>query len=74
VHKFVFLGDERNVVQVFVNGRAVKDITNNNIALEGLGSPRAEISPGFGKLAVSRKSDFESENYEALLNKNTTSL
>ena len=30
VHKFVFLGDERNVVQVFVNGRAVKDITNNN--------------------------------------------
>lgn len=26
VHKFVFLGDDRNVVQVWVNGRIVKDL------------------------------------------------
>ena len=26
IHKFVFLGDDRNVVQVYVNGKCVKDI------------------------------------------------
>ena len=26
IHKFVFLGDDRNIVQVFVNGKCVKNI------------------------------------------------
>ena len=25
IHKFVFLGDDRNLVQVFVNGKCVKN-------------------------------------------------
>ena len=32
IQKFVFVGDDRNVVQVFVNGKIVKDISNNNLA------------------------------------------
>lgn len=30
VHKFVFLGDDRNVVQVFVDGKVVKDAIMQN--------------------------------------------
>ena len=33
IQKFVFVGDDRNVVQVFVNGAVVKDIRNNNMKL-----------------------------------------
>ena len=31
IQKFVFVGDDRNVIQVFVNGEIVKDICNNNV-------------------------------------------
>ena len=27
VHKFVFIGDDRNVVQVYVKGKCVKNLT-----------------------------------------------
>ena len=29
IHKFVFLGDDRNLVQVFVNGKCVKNYLQN---------------------------------------------
>ena len=29
IHKFVFLGDDRNIVQVFVNGKCVKNIISD---------------------------------------------
>ena len=32
IQKFVFVGDDRNITQVFVNGKIVKDISNNNLA------------------------------------------
>ena len=31
IQKFVFVGDDRNIVQIFVNGEIVKDIRNNNL-------------------------------------------
>ena len=31
IQKFVFVGDDRNIVQVYVGGKVVKDICNNNI-------------------------------------------
>ena len=31
IQKFVFVGDDRNIIQVFVNGEIVKDICNNNV-------------------------------------------
>ena len=33
VQKFVFLGDDRNIIQVYVGGKLVKDISNNNDTL-----------------------------------------
>lgn len=34
IQKFVFVGDDRNVIQVYVNGKLVKDILNNNQAAQ----------------------------------------
>ena len=33
IQKFVFVGDDRNVVQVYVNGKLAKDIYNKNATL-----------------------------------------
>ena len=30
IQKFVFVGDDRNITQVYVNGKLVKDASNNN--------------------------------------------
>ena len=31
IQKFVFVGDDRNITQVFVNGKIVKDISNSDL-------------------------------------------
>merc|ERR1712226_1160700 len=33
IQKFVFVGDDRNVVQVYVNGKVAKDTHNNEVRL-----------------------------------------
>ena len=33
IQKFVFLGDDRNIIQIYVGGKLVKDLYNNNTVL-----------------------------------------
>ena len=35
IQKFVFLGDDRNIIQIYVGGKLVKDLYNNNTILRG---------------------------------------
>ena len=34
IQKFVFVGDDRNITQVYVNGKLVKDASNNNNSIK----------------------------------------
>ena len=34
IQKFVFVGDDRNITQVYVNGKLVKDASNNNTSIK----------------------------------------
>ena len=34
IQKFIFVGDDRNITQVYVNGKLVKDASNNNNSIK----------------------------------------